>query len=125
MRTVAVQPENFPASKAHVSKSLYRCCQQSRRHCWLPMTNGNPLRWTLGYQAIFALLLLAGGLIGTAAGYVAETVSSPIPTSLVAWIGEYPSAAGLWALVVPLHPSAPSPTSSASRPRTASGHLEE
>jgi hypothetical protein len=63
------------------------------------MTNGNPLRWSFSYQAIFALLLLAGASIGTAAGYVAETIGVPNPTSLFAWVGEYPSVAGLWALV--------------------------
>jgi hypothetical protein len=68
---------------------------------WIAMMNGNPLRWTFTYQMIFVLLLLAGAAIGVTAGYVAETIDTmgPGPVSLWAWIGDYPSAAGLWALV--------------------------
>lgn len=63
------------------------------------MAIGNPLRWNFTYRAIFALIVFAGALIGTAAGYVAETMGTTNPTSFLAWIGDTPAVAALWALV--------------------------
>ena len=64
------------------------------------MTHLNPRHWKPEHRLIFALLVAAGALAGTSAGYFTETTfDATARPDLVAWIGAEPSIALLWALL--------------------------